>query len=149
LFVYKHYNSRKDTIIDPCWSMASGYNQRCPEYDALVDMTDELCRALPINDMLSSLTSLRVLEHSDADELRTYRTSREKVERFIERHMCPNLVIGDTRRFLDFITAMRQSSKCDFLVERLEERIRHHRIQSRRCSTASPNCFSLEGRPRL
>ena len=115
-------------------SMKSGDEQHCPEYDALVDMTDDLCKALPITDMFSSLVSLRVIDIGDIEELRGNgsRTNRKIVEYFIETHLYRDLVLGETSRFLNFISAMKESNKCDALVERLQERIKYH--QNKRCS---------------
>ena len=108
-------------------SIAEGSaGQDCPECQALIDMNDELCTALPINDLFPLLISLRVLGYNDREELRGNgtRTEREIRQRFIEKHLYPYLKLGDTSRFFDFIKAMKQSGKCNFLVERLEERIR-------------------------
>ena len=106
-------------------------NGDCPEYNALVDMTADLCSTLPINDMLPELVSLRVIDHGDMMELRSVGGGEGKiVEEFILKHLYPELKLGETSRFLRFITAMKQSGKsqCGLLVERLEERIAaHHR----------------------
>ena len=106
----------------------SNARQYCPEYEALIDMNNELYTALPISDLFPHLVSLRVLDYYDPEELRgSGRTEREICQRFIEKHLCPYLELGDTSRLLDFIKAMKQLGKCNLLVERLEERIRFHR----------------------
>ena len=56
----------------------SNVRQYCPEYEALIDMNNELCTALPINDLFPHLVSLRVLGYYDPEELRgSGRTERE------------------------------------------------------------------------
>ena len=115
----------------------SGECQDCPECQALIDMTDELCTALPINDLFPPLISLRVLGYNDPDELRgNGRTEREIRQRFIEKHLYPYLKLGDTSRLFDFIKVMKQSGKCNLLVERLEERIR---VRSQGASISAPS----------
>ena len=93
------------------------------EYNALVDMTEDLCKLLPIKDLFPSMISLRVI---DIDELCHNRTERKIVERFIQSYLYPDLILGEISRFLKFITAMKRSDKCDVLVGRLEDRIRYH-----------------------
>ena len=103
-------------------------DQRCPEYRALVDVTKDFCKALPISELFPDLISSRVLDSSHIEDLRNAcRTEAGIVERFIFKHLFPDLELGETSRFLKFIEIMKQSSKCEFLVKRLEEHIRHHR----------------------
>ena len=99
-----------------------------PEYNALIDMTEDLCKSLPIKDLFPSMISLRVIDISDIDELCHNRTERKIVEKFIQSYLYPDLILGETSRFLNFIIAMRRSDKCDVLVGRLEERIRYHKM---------------------
>ena len=100
--------------------------QRVAEYNALVDMTEVLCKVLPIKDLFPSMISLRVIDMGDIDELCHGRTERKIVEKFIQSHLYPDLMLGETGRFLNFVLAMKGSSKCDVLVGRLEERIRYY-----------------------
>ena len=103
-------------------------HQRCPEYSALVDMTEVFCKALPINELIPGLITSRVLDISDTEDLRNAgRTEADSVERFILKHLYPDLELGETSRFSKFIEVMKRSSKCELLVKRLEEHIRHHR----------------------
>ena len=84
--------------------------QRCPkqgpEYNALLDMTEDLCRGLPIRDLFPSMISLRVIDIDDIDELYHNRSERKIVENFIKNHLYRDLVLGDTCRFLNFVSAM-------------------------------------------
>ena len=99
---------------------------RCPEYNALVDSTDDLCRALPINDLFSKLISERVIDFDDKEELCQERTSKRVVEKFIDKHLYPELRVGETKRFKKLINVMKNTDKCDFLVKRIEERVKHY-----------------------
>ena len=96
------------------------HQQRCskqtPEYHALVDMTEDLCKSLPIKDLFPAMISLRVIGISDIDELCHNRTERKTVEKFIQSYLYPDLILGETSRFLNFTTVMKRSDKCDVLL---------------------------------
>ena len=101
-------------------------HQHCPEYHALVDITEDLCEVLPINELIPGLITSRVLDISDIEDLYNQNVGRkEAVERFIRKHLYPDLKLGETSRFLKFIEVMKRSTKCELLVERLEEHIRN------------------------
>ena len=105
-------------------------HQRCPEYSALVDMTEDFCKALPISELIPGLISSQVLDIGHIEDLRSAgRTEADIVERFILKHLCPDLELGETSRFLKFVEVMKRSAsnRCELLVKRLEEHIRHHR----------------------
>ena len=101
-------------------------SQRCPEYNALVDITDDLCRALPITDLFPKLVSERVIDFDDKEELCLEKTRKKVVEKFIDKHLYPEVRIGEVKRFEKFIAVMKSTDKCDFLVERIEERLKHY-----------------------
>ena len=110
---------------------SQSHEQQCfpkqgPEYNALLDMTEDLCKGLPIRDLFPSMISLRVIDIGDMDELCHNKSEKKIVEKFIQTHLYRDLVLGDTSRFRNFVSAMRKSDKCVFLVKRLEERITHH-----------------------
>ena len=98
----------------------------CPEYEALIDMTEILCKTLVIKDLIPTMISCRVIDIADIDKLCSGRTDQKIVEKFIKDHLYPDLVLRDTNRFEAFVKAMKTSSKCDVLVKKLEERIKHH-----------------------
>jgi len=100
--------------------------QRCPEYNALVDLTDDLCSALPIADLFSKLISERVIDFEDKEELCQEKTNRKAVEKLIDKYLYPEVRIGETKRFKKFINAMKNTDKCDFLVKRIEDRLHHY-----------------------
>ena len=101
-------------------------SQHCPEYNALVDATDDLCKALPIADLYSKLISERVIEFGDKEELYQEKTNQKMTEKFIEKHLCPEVRVGETKRFKKFMNVMKSTDKCHFLVERIEERVKHY-----------------------
>ena len=115
---------------------SEGSSQYCPEYNALVDNTSDLCKALPIDDLFSDLISQRVIEFDDKEELCNENTSKKKVEKFLEKYLRPELLVGEKKRFQKFMCVMKCSAKCDFLVERMEERITFY------YSNVSPGEFS-------
>jgi len=99
----------------------------CPEYNALVDMTEKLCGALQIDDLFPGLITERIINIDDVEELSNEKTRRKRVEQFIVKYLHPDLSEGGTKRFQRFMSVMKRSEKCEFLVELMEERINHHR----------------------
>ena len=98
--------------------------QHTAEYDALTEMTGDLCNALPIDDLLPKMISKRVIDFHDKNEIRSERTDRDKVDLFISKLM-KEMSSRENKRFYKFIEAMKESPKCDFLVRRMEEWINH------------------------
>lgn len=72
------------------------------------------------------MISHRMIDMGDNDKLRNGRTDEKIVENFITGYLHLDLALKDTNRFEAFVTAMKTSSKCEVLVEKLEERIKHH-----------------------
>ena len=104
--------------------------QFCPECNALLDMTEKLCGALPINDLYPGLITERVINVDDVEEISSEKTRKKRVEQFIVKHLHPELSERETKRFQGFMSVMKRSEKCDFLVKQMEERIKHHHDQS-------------------
>jgi len=103
----------------------------CPEYCALTDKFDDLCKALPIRDLFPKLISRRVIDPLEKRELCDECRSDSKItEKFISDYLFPPLMVGDTERFKKFMAVMEQSTKCDFLVKKIKERIRYHQRRS-------------------
>ena len=96
--------------------------QHTPEYNALLEMTEDLCNALPINDLIPKMISKRVITFQDKENIRTGPTDREKVDIFISI-LTKELVSRENKRFYNFIKVMKESPKCDFLVERMERKL--------------------------
>ena len=103
--------------------------QHTAEYNALIKMTEDLCNALPISDLLPKMISKRVIDFHDKDEIRSGRTDRDKVELFISK-LTGQMSTGENELFYKFIEAMKESRKCDFLVRRMEGWISHYKRQS-------------------
>lgn len=102
----------------------------CPEYNALVDVYGDFCTALPIKKLLPKLISKRVIDVDDKEELLHEATSSKMVEKFIDNHLYPELATGETRCFKKFLDVMKTCGKCNHLVEKIQERINHHRRSS-------------------
>ena len=105
--------------------------QFCPEYNALVDMHKDLCRALPINDLFPNLISRRVISFVDKKKLcQLGRIEEEITQEFIERHIYPQLATWETANFYGLLSAMREESKSYFLATKVEERIAFYQSKS-------------------
>ena len=100
--------------------------QHTSEYNALIKMTEDLCNALPIGDLLPKMISKRVISFQDKDEIRSERTDRDKVQLFISK-LIGEMASGENKRFYNFVRVMKESPKCDFLVKRMEGWISHYK----------------------
>ena len=105
-------------------------NQLSAEYNALMEMTEDLCNALPITDLLPKMISKRVISFQDKDEIRSERTDRDKVQLFLSK-LAGEMASGENERFYRFTNVMKESPKCNFLVKRMEGRISQQMSQSR------------------
>ena len=101
--------------------------QESPEYNALIEMTNDLCNALPIEDLLPKMITKRVIDFNDKSEIRSERTDRDKVQLFMSK-LTGEMVSGENKRFYNFLDVMKGSSKCGFLVERMEGWISHYKF---------------------
>jgi len=106
--------------------------QHCPEYNALVDVHQDLCNALPIHDLFPGLITRRVIDVFDKEKLCLGKIERESAELFVEKHLHPQLLAGGTKRFNDFIATMEESPKCSFLVKKIKDRIAVHQNETTR-----------------
>jgi len=105
-------------------------DEYCPEYNALIDVHQDLCKALPINDLFPGLISRRVISVVDKEKLCLGRIEQERAELFLEKYLHPQLSVGETKRFNDFIAIMEESPKCSFLVKKIKDRITFHREET-------------------
>ena len=105
-------------------------NQHSAEYNALIKMTEDLCNALPINDLLPKMISKRVINFHDKEEIRSQRTDRDKVDLFISK-LTGEMASGENGRFYNFVKVMKESPKCNFLVNRMEGWISKYQQLSR------------------
>ena len=99
--------------------------QYTAERNALTKMTEDLCKALPIDDLLPKMISKGVIDFPDKAEIREERTDRDKVGLFISK-LTGEMDCGVNKRFYKFIEGMEESPKCDFLVERMKGWINHY-----------------------
>ena len=111
--------------------------QYTAEYNALIKMTEDLCNALPIDDLLPKMISKRVITFQDKAEIRAGRTDRDKVESFISK-LTGEMVSEENERFYKFIDVMKGSPKCVFLVKRMERWISHYTARSSNDDGTSP-----------
>ena len=99
--------------------------QYTAEHNALTRMTENLCKALPIDDLLPKMISKGVIDFSEKAEIREKRTNRDKVRLFISK-LIREMDCGVNKRFYKFIEGMEESSKCYFLVEGMKGWISHY-----------------------
>ena len=104
--------------------------ERSAEYNALIEITEDLCNALPISDLIPKLISKRVIDFNDKAEIRGERTDRDRVQLFLSK-LTGQMISGENEKFYNFIQVMKESSKCNFLVERMERWITHYKQLSR------------------
>ena len=90
------------------------------EYNVLKRMTNDLCNTLPIIDLFPSMIANHVIDFRDMAEICTERTERSRVQKLIDDYLIRDLEVWDTGRFYQFLTVMKKSSKCNFLVERIK-----------------------------
>ena len=99
----------------------------CPEYNTLRDMTADICSVLPIKSLIPLLISAHVIDFPDRDELcEGDKSDRKVTEFFISKHLSRSLMLGNTKKFKKFMAVIRHSGKCDELVDRITERIKHY-----------------------
>ena len=100
--------------------------QQTTEYMALEAMTEDLYNALPISDLLPKMISKRVITFPEKADIRAGGTTREQVDVFLSK-LTGEMLSKENKRFYAFIEVMRESPKCDFLVERMEKWINHYK----------------------
>jgi len=100
------------------------------EYNALITMTEDLYNDLPISDydLLPRLISYRVISLQDKIDIRSVSNDRGKIQLLMSK-LTGEMVSGNNERFYKFLTAMKKSAKCSFLVERMERWISYYRQQ--------------------
>ena len=95
----------------------------CVELIVVEKMTNDLCNALPIDDLFPSMISNHVIDFKDKAEICAERTERRRVAYFLEKYLTKGLHYEqqcDTTHFYRFLTVLERSPKCDFLVKRIK-----------------------------
>ena len=94
--------------------------KHCLEFNVLESMHSDLCNALPIDDLFPGMISNHVIDFRDKEDIcMENRTERGRVQYFLVKYLYPPLLLMDTTRFYQFLTVMKRSPKCDFLVRRI------------------------------
>ena len=96
------------------------------EYNALIEITEDLYNALPIDDLLPKMISKRVIDFNEKAEIRSGSTDRDKVDIFISK-LTGQMASGENERFYKFIEVMKESPKCNFLVKKMDRWIDHYK----------------------
>ena len=100
--------------------------QHTAEYNALIKITEYLCKTLPIVDLLPKMTSKGVISLHDEAEIDSGHNDCVKVELFISK-LFREMASGENERFYDFIEVMKESPKCGILVHKMEGWISHYK----------------------
>ena len=97
--------------------------KRCLEFNVLEKMNNDLCNALPIDDLFPSMISNHVIDFTEKKDICAERTERRRIQYFLERYLSKglDLEVPDTTRFYRFLEVMKRSSKCNFLVKRINQ----------------------------
>ena len=109
--------------------MDTGYTV---EYEALTTLNEDLCNALPINDLFPSLISNRVIDFNDKAEICSESNERRRVDMLISK-LIGGMKAGNNEKFYKFIEVMKKSPKCTFLVNRMELLISQHQTSGMMC----------------
>ena len=96
------------------------------EYEALTTLNEDLCNALPINDLFPSLISKRVIDFNDKAEICSETNERRRRVDMLISKLIGGMKAGNNEKFYKFIEVMKKSPKCSFLVDRMELLICQH-----------------------
>ena len=96
---------------------------RCVEYNVLKAMTEDLCKALPIDELFPSMISNHVIDFREKEEICAEKTEVRRVQYFLDRYLSKGLDCeeANTDRFYQFLKVMQRSPKCTFLMKRLNK----------------------------
>ena len=124
--------------------------KHCLEYNVLIKLHSDLCNALPIDDLFPSMISNHVIDFRDKADISAEKTERKRVESFLSNYLIKDLGSSeewDTTRFYRFLTVMKRSHKCEFLVKRINhwmDQYRKHSAEPREgSSTVKGNLLML------
>jgi len=113
-----------------------------PELRSLKRMCDDLCRALPINKLLPSLVTHSVIDFNEMSDIQAKSTEFEQTQLLLGK-IHRDLSVGDTRRFDNFVHALKKDHSCSFLLSKLEGWIKkckeYDQMSSSSSSLASPD----------
>jgi len=97
------------------------------ECEALIALNEDLCNALPINDLFPSLISKRVIDFNDKAEICSESNERRRVDRFISK-LTGEMKAGNNEMFYKFMEVMKKSPKCTSLVSKMQLLISQHQL---------------------
>ena len=95
--------------------------KRCVEYNVLKAMTEDLCKALPIDGLFPSMISNHVIDYLEKKEICAEKTEVRKVQYFLDHYLSKGLDCeeANTDRFYQFLKVMQASPKCTFLMKKI------------------------------
>ena len=105
---------------------------RCVEYNVLKAMADDLCRALPIDELLPSMISKHVIDFTEKKEICAEKTERRRVQYFLDHYLSKGLDCeeADTNQFNRFLAVLKGSPKCTYLVNRINNLMEQYKEYS-------------------
>lgn len=92
------------------------------ESAALVKFYKDLCNVLPVDDLLPSLVTQRVITVKDKNWITLCgKTSDEKTQLLLDHFISKPLSAGDGNAFYKLLESMITSPKCNFLAEKINQ----------------------------
>lgn len=96
--------------------------ETCPEFTALENCYSKLTMALPLDDIIPTLISQRVVTISQKQQIMAHPTDSQKIEYFLDI-LSKQLSVGNTKDFDIFLKVLKQNMKGGFLAAELEKEL--------------------------
>lgn len=113
---------------------------KCPELIALEKCYSKLTLALPLDDIMPKLISLRVITISEKQQIMSHPTDSQKIEHFLDV-LSKQLSIGSTKDFDIFLKVLKQSIKGGFLAGELDKELEKARSLTKEKSFAVDTAY--------
>ena len=92
-----------------------------PELDILSAFYEKICRVLPVDELLPKLVTERVIEVNDKTRISACgKTEFERSQYLLDYFIARPLSGGDTSLFYKLLDIMSTSSKCEFLIPKMQ-----------------------------
>ena len=96
--------------------------KQLPELDALVTFYEKICVSLPTDELLPKLVTERVITITDKSKIvNTGKTEFERTQYLLDHYISKPLSTGDPKFFYILLDLMSTTSKCDFLVNEIQQ----------------------------
>ena len=114
--------------------------KHCVEFNVLRRLSDDLCKVLPIDDLFPNMISKYVIDFEEKAEICAERTELRRVRYFLDNYLMKGLDYDkDIRwRFKQFLTVMKESHKCDELINKINYWMEQYRDFSAKPDASDP-----------